>query len=79
MAAGLALLVSDRADWHHMFVAPGFARACDPADPGSIVAALDWFLHHPAERLGMAARGRARIETDWNYDTAFAPVINSLW
>ena len=32
MAAGLALLVSDLADWREMFVARGFARACDPAD-----------------------------------------------
>src|SRR5262249_33585131 len=27
MAAGLALLVSDRTDWCRMFVAPGYARA----------------------------------------------------
>ena len=33
MAAGLTLLVSDLPDWHAMFVAPGFGRACDPADP----------------------------------------------
>ena len=78
MAAGLTLLVSDLPDWHKMFVAPGFARACDPADPDSITAALDWFLDHPAERCSMAMRARAKIESEWNYDTAFAPILDEL-
>jgi glycosyltransferase involved in cell wall biosynthesis len=78
MAAGLALLVSDQPDWRGMFVAPGYARACDPADPASISAALTWFLDHPAERRAMATSGRAKIEAEWNYDSAFAPVICAL-
>jgi len=78
MAAGLALLVSDRSDWRDMFVAPGYARACDPDDPGSIAAALAWVLENPAERRAMAERGRARIEADWNYDKAFEPVMSAL-
>jgi glycosyltransferase involved in cell wall biosynthesis len=78
MAAGLALLVSERPDWREMFVKPGYARACDPTDPASVGAALDWFLDHSAERRAMADRGRARIEAEWNYDTAFAPVIRAL-
>jgi glycosyltransferase involved in cell wall biosynthesis len=78
MAAGLALLVSDRPDWRDMFVAPGFARACDPSDPASIAAALAWFLDHPAERRAMGASGRAKIAAEWNYDTAFEPVMRVL-
>jgi glycosyltransferase involved in cell wall biosynthesis len=78
MAAGLALLVSERPDWRDMFVTPGYARACDPADPASIAAALTWFLEHPAERRAMGASGRAKIEAEWNYDSAFAPVICTL-
>jgi glycosyltransferase involved in cell wall biosynthesis len=78
MAAGLALLVSDRRGWHEMFVAPGYARACDPIDPASIAAALGWFLDHPVERQAMGARGRAKIEAEWNYDRAFAPVLAAL-
>jgi glycosyltransferase involved in cell wall biosynthesis len=78
MAAGLALLVSDRPDWKDMFVGPGYARACDPTDPASIAAALSWFLDHPAERRVMGASGRAKIEAEWNYDVAFEPVMSAL-
>lgn len=78
MASGLALLVSDQEEWRKMFVAPGYARACDPADPTSIAWALDWFVRNKSERQAMAARGRAKIEADWNYDTAFAPILADL-
>jgi glycosyltransferase involved in cell wall biosynthesis len=78
MASTLALLVSDLPDWRHMFVAPGYAQACDPRDPNSIAGALQWFLDHPSERRAMALRGRAKIETEWNYDTAFSPIMDML-
>jgi glycosyltransferase involved in cell wall biosynthesis len=77
MAAGLALLVSDLPDWSKTFV-PGFGRSCNPDDPDSIAAALSWFLDHPKERSATGARGRAKIAADWNYDTAFAPIIAEL-
>jgi glycosyltransferase involved in cell wall biosynthesis len=78
MAAGLPLLVSDLQDWRQMFVQPGYARACDPGDAGSIAAALGWFVDHPLVRAEMARRSRGKIETQWNYDRAFAPVISAL-
>jgi glycosyltransferase involved in cell wall biosynthesis len=78
MAAGLALLVSDRPDWRDMFVGPGYARACDPTDPASIAAALTWFIDHPAKRRAMGASGRAKITAEWNYDSAFEPVVSAL-
>jgi glycosyltransferase involved in cell wall biosynthesis len=78
MAAGLALLVSDLPDWRDMFVAPGYARACDPGDSASVLAALGWLLDNPGERRAMAARGRAKILENWNYDAAFAPVAAAL-
>jgi glycosyltransferase involved in cell wall biosynthesis len=78
MAAGLALLVSDEPDWCDMFVKPGYALACDPTDPASIAAALTWFLDHPSERRAMGTSGRVKIAAEWNYDSAFAPVISAL-
>jgi glycosyltransferase involved in cell wall biosynthesis len=78
MAAGLALLVSDLSDWREIFVAHGCGRACDPADPGSLTAALKWFLHNAAERRAMAERNRAKIERDWNYETGFAKVLGEV-
>jgi glycosyltransferase involved in cell wall biosynthesis len=78
MAAGLALLVSDLPDWRAIFVAPGYARSCDPADLASMTAALGWFIDHPEARREMGTRGRARIASEWNYDTAFRAVIRSV-
>jgi hypothetical protein len=78
MAAGLALLVSDLPDWARFFVEPGFARAVDPTNMDALCAALEWFVNHPRQRQAMAARARAKIEADWNYDTVFAPIIGVL-
>jgi glycosyltransferase involved in cell wall biosynthesis len=78
MAAGLALLVSDLPDWTRMFVQPGFARAADPTSTDSLFAALEWFVNHAHERQEMAARGRAMIESIWNYETVFAPLLKAL-
>jgi glycosyltransferase involved in cell wall biosynthesis len=78
MAAGLPVLVSDLEEWRDLYVAPGYGLACDPDDAQSIIEALRWFLGHGAERHAMAARARAKIEADWNYDTAFAPILAEL-
>ena len=78
MAAGLALLVSDLPDWRAMFVHPGYALPCDPADPASIKTALGWLIDHIEARREMGARGRARIAADWNYDSAFRRVIEAV-
>lgn len=78
LSGGLALLVSDLSDWRSMFVAPGLARACDPASVDSIAAAIRWFIEHPDETNAMGERGRLRMLADWNYDIAFAPVLAEL-
>jgi glycosyltransferase involved in cell wall biosynthesis len=75
---GLPLLVTDLPDWRSLYVERGYALACDPDDPASIAAALEWFLTHPAERHAMGEQGRQRIAHDWNYETQFAPVYKAL-
>jgi glycosyltransferase involved in cell wall biosynthesis len=78
MAAGQALLVSDLPEWREMFTAPGYGLACDPGSAESLRSAIGWMLDHPDERYAMGQRGRSKIETDWNYDAGFAPIIDEL-
>ena len=72
------MLVSDLPEWRETYVDTGLGRACQPASAESIADALRWFLTHPAERIAMGERGRARILQDWNYETRFAPVLARL-
>jgi len=75
MACGMPLLVTDMRDWVSTFVAPGYARACDPDDPDSIETQLRWYLEHPDQRREMGEKCRDKIQKDWNYETMFAPVL----
>jgi glycosyltransferase involved in cell wall biosynthesis len=78
MARGLGLIVSDLPSWRTMFVEPGFALACDPREPASVVRALRWYATHreDAPRRGLAAQ--QRIRDSWNYETQFAPVARAI-
>jgi glycosyltransferase involved in cell wall biosynthesis len=78
MASGLALLVPELPDWIECFVHPGYGRSCNPADTRSLVAQLGWLAANPAARRGMGVKARAKIEADWNYEKAFAPVLDRL-
>lgn len=78
LACGLTLLVSDLSDWRALYVEPGYARACNPHDAASIAGALRWYWEHPAERRAMAEGGHARVVSEWNYETQFAPVWEFL-
>ena len=78
MAAGLPLIVSDLPDWRAMFVDSGHALAADPQNPESIVAAIRVFVENPQIRLEIGRRNRDRIAAEWNYETAFAPVLDIL-
>ncbi len=75
MACGLSLLVSESPEWVETFVAAGFGRSCDPRSAESIAESFQWFLNHPAERRLMGERGREKIASEWNYDSAFTPVL----
>jgi glycosyltransferase involved in cell wall biosynthesis len=78
LAHGVPLLVADLPDWRSLYVESGYGLACDPDDPASIAAALEWYLRHPRERHDMGERGRRRIADEWNYETQFAPVFDVL-
>jgi glycosyltransferase involved in cell wall biosynthesis len=78
MACGIPLLVTDLPEWSATFVAPGYARACNPNDPDSIEIELRWYLEHPNERREMGRKCQEKIRNDWNYDKKFADVIAGL-
>lgn len=78
MAAGLPLIVSDLPDWRRMFVEPGYALAVDPRSQDSIAAAIAKLVERPDLRRDMGERNRNKIEADWNYETAFAPLLAEL-
>ncbi len=78
LACGLPLVVADLPDWQAMYVKPGYGLACNPGDSESIAAALNWYLHHPAEMRAMGEQGRQRILTDWNYEAQFSVVKNQI-
>jgi hypothetical protein len=61
-----------------MFVDPGFGLACTPTDVNSLSVALGWFIDHPEARRAMAARARKKIEAEWNYDSQFHVILESL-
>jgi len=78
LACGLAALVPDQPGPQALYVAPGYARACNPANPASIADALRWYIEHPAELRAMGERGRQRVLSEWNYEQQFAPVLAQL-
>jgi spore maturation protein CgeB len=78
LACGLALLVSDLADWRSFFVDPGYALACNPNNATSIVEALGKYVSDPHSLRAMGERGRRRIAAEWNYETQFGPVYEAM-
>jgi glycosyltransferase involved in cell wall biosynthesis len=78
LACGLPVLVTDLPEWSSSYVARGYGRACSPSSAASIAAALRWFFDNRFEAAAMGARGRRRIESEWNYENVFAPVFAML-
>ncbi len=78
MACGLPILVSDKDDWHDMFVCPGYGLSCDPDSVDSIAQSLMWFVKHPAERAQMGEAAQRKIYSDWNYDQKFSQVVDFI-
>ncbi|MEX2284606.1 MAG: glycosyltransferase [Gemmatimonadota bacterium] len=76
LAAGLALLITDRPDWTEMFGDYGFA--CDPENPDSIAGALMELYTDRAVTRSLGESGRQRIREEWNYERQFEHVLELL-
>ncbi|MEI8342824.1 MAG: glycosyltransferase [Verrucomicrobiota bacterium] len=78
LAVGLPLIVPQSLGWEEMFVAPGYAKSCDPSDVEAIADALRWFYEKPAEAAAMGRAGQQRTREEWNYERQFAPVLERI-
>ena len=79
LEAGVAPLVSDLPEWRTTFVDGGYAIACDPSSVDSIATTLALAAENRDELRAIAARGRARLQEDWNYEAQFAPVLAEMF
>lgn len=78
LACGLAVLVSRLPAWQELFVKNGYGLDCDPSDPASIAATIQFFCDHPEEVRAMGERGRQRILSEWNYQAQFRDILQLL-
>lgn len=78
LSSGVPLLVSNITEWVENYVDQGYAIACDPGNPKSIAAAIQWYIHHPVERRNMGELGRMRIIEDWNYENQFESIYRTI-
>jgi len=75
---GVVPIVSDLPDWRATFVDPGYALACDPRQAHSVADKLRWAADRRDDLLTIATRAWDRLQTDWNYETQFAPVMRAM-
>jgi glycosyltransferase involved in cell wall biosynthesis len=78
LTCGLPLLTNRTPEWEGFFGSEGVSVSCDPNDAGDIARAVLIMREDPARRKRMAAIGRRLLETRWNYETQFAPVLEVL-
>lgn len=78
LACGLPLIVSDLPEWRSVFVASGYALACNPSIASSIARVLERYAVDPAMTRRMGAAGRNKILLDWNYESQFAAVLEQV-
>jgi glycosyltransferase involved in cell wall biosynthesis len=78
LTCGLPFLTNRTSEWEGFFGAEGVSAGCDPDDADDIARAVLALRGDPARRKRMAATGRRLVETRWNYETQFAPVLEAL-
>ena len=78
LACGCPLIVSDLQEWRDMFVDAKLASACDPRSAESIAKAVTFWLDDDKRYLEARQAGMRRIESEWNYEMQFAPVLRCI-
>jgi glycosyltransferase involved in cell wall biosynthesis len=68
MAAGLPVIASDLPRWRELVCGVGCGLVVDPRDPAAIATAIEYLLERPDEAEEMGARGRAAVQSQFNWD-----------
>jgi glycosyltransferase involved in cell wall biosynthesis len=75
MAAGLPIVASDFPLWRRLVEEAGCGLLVDPLDPTAIAEALAYLLTHPDDAAEMGRRGRAAVESQFNWDAEAANLV----
>jgi glycosyltransferase involved in cell wall biosynthesis len=69
MAGGLPIVLSNFPTWRALVEQPRAGIAVDPADWGSIIAAVQWLRDHPQEAINMGLNGRKAVQEHFNWQS----------
>ena len=67
MAAGLPVVCSDFPKLRPFVEGPRCGLLVDPQNVDAVAEAVQWLLEHPEEAEAMGQRGRAAVETQYNW------------
>jgi glycosyltransferase involved in cell wall biosynthesis len=75
MAAGVPVIASDLPSWRGIVCGVGCGLVVDPHDPAAIAGAIERLLRDPEEAEAMGRRGRAAVESTFNWDGEAARLL----
>jgi glycosyltransferase involved in cell wall biosynthesis len=78
LAQGLALMVSDSAEWRAMLEPTELGVFCDATNTESVAGAIARFAGDPGIARRAQVHGPALIKGSWNYERQFQPVLEAI-
>ncbi len=78
LSQGLALIVSPDPEWNRLYVQSGCAVSCDSSNVSQLAETFAWLRDHRDEVRRMGETGRSLVQSRWNYEAQFQPVLELL-